>query len=242
MRKRQVYEQWPTTGTDTLKAIEAIQAALAAPTDNQRSPAWAVNFIWNEMENMFKSQFDWIDWFISASYESISKHLCFDENTRCYTNDSGMTISGKYIVLDCLKWIENKRDLARSPGNSICFYNDSRLSDFEPAASERILKSLIPGPDEIYRRTWVVESLGETTSRCVDVWRTDPKAEEYTPDNNRRFSWQFYKPRLVFERIISGEVVGHNILEGLTLSRFFPEFGVTSSIVKMEVFDDGCDF
>lgn len=241
MRKRKVYEQWPTTGADTLKAVEAIHAALGAPTDNQRSPAWAVNFICNEMENAFKSQFDLLEWFISASYESISKHLLFNENTGCYSHDRGILIDGKYIVLDCLKWIENKRDLARSPDSNIGCCNDYRLSDFEPAASERIIKSLIPGPDEMYRRTWVFESRGETSSRCLDVWRTDPNAYEFPPYYARRFSWRYYFPDQEFGYINSGEVEGHNILEGLTLANFVPEFGVTSSIVKREVFDDGCD-
>jgi hypothetical protein len=138
----------------------AIDEALSAYKPNPRSPAFAVQKIFqiasnDDDEQVFLAREDFLvmfPLFEGADYEG---QLSWDANGSCWSLSPGPTVPASRIQQDALRWYLNGWDMSRHTRDLEFAYPEDR--EFAPSGEgvDRLFNALLPLEDELTRRLFV---------------------------------------------------------------------------------------
>lgn len=159
--------------------VAAVLLAMTAQEPHERSPASAVQCIFNDTYAAGESQSEWASRFLTMSGREYKVGWEIQEAIWTYSGD--ISVSGFRIAQHCLYWLQRKWDFSCHKEDDRVDYNDEEIIAYKSKAKWELaqlnLKDfLLPGYMEMVRRVW--RSVVGRKLRMLDIWLA-PDGERY---------------------------------------------------------------
>lgn len=166
--------EWGNSATIEMIAVDE---ALSASQPNPRSPAFAIQKIFNIAKSyrwddqIFKTREDFVTSFPGIQGNFYEGKMSWDSARSCWTLGDGPTIDASLIQKDALRWYLNRWDFSRHTRDTAFEYPED--CKFGPAGEgiDKLFHALMPLENELTRRIFLEKS-SDRLGYC-DVFRSD---------------------------------------------------------------------
>ena len=160
---------------------QAFRAALTAPQPHDRSPAFALQAAYDHTKHPLEDDLEWLRRFVTMDGREYEEVVGWDIGDGRWSDTPDMSVAGKTILNDCIRWFENGWDLSRHPRDRFEYYEDDRITAIDSAAIGRIHQYLQPISGEVVRYRWTRREGGKPVLCTFDIWHAP----------SRKFRWCF---------------------------------------------------